>query len=94
MEGDLPLDQQQAEQLHWQQSKQGSLMMWVVTWNSRDYPWQAVARPTLIRNGQDYKLRAILRADSVRHLREMLPRQLTRIERHPEDDPVIMEVWL
>ena len=58
MEHDIPLDQKQAEQLHWQQSTRGALVMWVITWNTRDYPWQAVARPTLIQHGRDTKLRS------------------------------------
>jgi hypothetical protein len=94
MGNDLPLNSQQAEQLHWYQTNQGYLVMWIVTWNTSDYPLQAVARPTLVRPQELIKLYAILRADSLDRLRQMLPRNLTCLPRDPNDDVVIVEVWV
>ena len=94
MDGDLLLNPRQAEQLHHGQTAEGYLVMWVVTWNSSDYPRQAVARTILIRPPDQIKLRTILRADSLDQVRQMLPRHLTCLPRYDEDDPVIVEVWM
>jgi len=95
MKGDRRLTRDQASRLkHWRGARDKSLI-WIVTWNTRDYPWQAVARPHLIDDiGIIHPLKYVLLADSTNVLRELLPPGLVRISRDPFDDPSIMETWV
>lgn len=93
MQGDILLDPDEAQEMHNSTTDTEGLLMWTVTWNSSDYPRQAVARPHLI--GRELQaLREVVVADSLNELRKKLPAGLTKIDRDPEDDPVIIEVWL
>jgi hypothetical protein len=94
MEGDIQITTSQASELHQQCMDQGILVMWTVTWNTSDYPRQAVARPHLIGPGSTVAQHAILLADSLDALRDLLPPGLTCMKRDPNDDPVIVEIWL
>ncbi len=68
----------------------GQLILWVVYKNPKDYPDKFVARPGVTGGMAG----SILLADSLDALRAMLPPGLHRMERHPQDDPVVVEVWL
>lgn len=68
----------------------GQLLLWVVYENPKDYPGSFVARPG-VTGGMAC---AVLLADTLDELRADLPPGLTRLERDPTDDPVIVEVWL
>jgi hypothetical protein len=89
---DIQLSDQQAADLHWDHSHT-CVIMWVVTWNPSDYPMQAVARPRLITTGGDVALNSVLLANTLDDLRLRLPTGLVRLDRSPEDDPVIVEIW-
>jgi DUF438 domain-containing protein len=93
MENDQVIATRKAEELHSECMEQGVLPMWTVTWNTSDYPRKAVARLTMT---IDVVLQSpyVLIADSLEELREELPAHLIKLERHPGDDPVIVEVWL
>lgn len=69
------------------------LSMWVVTQNPTDYPGQFVAREWLI--GGDV-LGATLNhhvADTLDDVRDLIPPGLVQVDRHPKDDPAIVECW-
>ena len=94
MEGDTILTHAEAEKLHDDGYIQGFLVMWVVTWNTSDYPRRAAARPHFIGRGTQHVLRAVLLADSLDRVRQQLPHSLTKMDRQPDDDPIIVEVWV
>jgi hypothetical protein len=96
MEHDIHLTPDQAIELHQRETNNGFLVMWTVTWNTSDYPWQAAARPILVGVGTSttQPLRSVLLAHSVDAVRDQLPPGLSRLERDAADDPVILEVWL
>lgn len=57
----------------------------------KDYPDQYVARVF----DADKPTRLVFVADTYRELVDRIPiQQLTRLDRHPEDDPAIVEVWV
>jgi hypothetical protein len=94
MQGDIMLTPETAVELQRQAIAQGRLALWTVTWNASDYPKQAAARPHLVGAGKQSVVSAVLLADSLDELRNSLPPGLTRMERQPNDDPVIVEIWL
>lgn len=66
------------------------LPMWTVYDNPSDYPGKFVARMSFY----DRATSNVLVADTLEELRGLLPPRLTRLERDPNDDPVIVEVWV
>jgi hypothetical protein len=94
MEGDMILTQEEAETIHRDGYLRSFLVMWVVTWNPSDYPRQAAVRPRYIAAGADHGLQAVLLADSLDAVREQLPLGLTKMDRSPNDDPRIVEIWV
>lgn len=71
-------------------SADNRLHIWTVYQNTRDYPGQFVARRWL----NDSPTDTLLTAPSLLELRGLLPPDLYRLPRAPEDDPCIVEVWL
>lgn len=68
---------------------------WTVYDHPLDYPSGYVARRWIAnRDGTVTPTRDVLLDPNLASLRAMLPPGLARIERMPEDDPVIIEVWL
>ena len=67
--------------------------MWVVYDHPRDHPGHWVARMWM---GPDWASSVVIICQSLEVLRNRLEQQwgLTRLERHPDDDPVIVEVWI
>jgi hypothetical protein len=93
MEGDVSITTEIATELQHRGQQQAMLVMWTVTWNSSDYPRKAVARPQYV-GATVQMLNAVLVADSLNELRNLLPDGLIQMERFPGDDPVIIEVWM
>jgi|SRR5580765_6651729 len=98
---DVRLTHEHAQTLQNALSEDGHLVLWTLTYNPSDYPQLYIARPSiLIRNTQISikpevtALAAILMADTLTELRNILPIGLTCLPRQSEDDPVIVEVWL
>jgi hypothetical protein len=63
----------------------------------KDYPDKFVVRRWAIIHGQPQPQpegKAWAVADSLEMVRGSLPPGLVRTERHPEDDPVIVETWV
>lgn len=70
------------------------LSMWVVTQNPTDFPGKFVAREWLIGAGCQAATLNHHVADTLDHVRSMLPPELCRLPRDPSDDPVIVESWI
>jgi len=70
----------------------GDLLIWTVCENPEDHPGLFTTRPhsTKARAPCDF----VLTAPSLDELREKLPHGLARLARDPDDDPVIVEVWI
>ena len=61
-----------------------------VFFNTEDYPGKFVAR--LFDRGAHTPL--ITTADTLEELREKIPSNMVKMDRHPKDDPCIVEVWI
>ena len=71
------------------------LTLYVVYDHPADFPESYVVRGRNISDGVDLHARDVICCAKVEPLREALRRKgLTCIGRQPEDDPVILEVWL
>jgi hypothetical protein len=71
------------------------LGMWTVFDHPSDFPHCFVARLALVSRGAALILTEdIVTADTLCELRRLLPPGLIRIERHPNDDAKIVEIWL
>lgn len=62
----------------------------VVTSNTSDFPGKFVGRLFNLEQATPY----CIISDSLEEIRKNIPPQFTRIQRDPNDDPVIVEVWL
>lgn len=70
------------------------LNMWVVYDHPKDYPNGFVTRRWEIRPGEPEATPDAIYTSSLERARALIPPGLHRMERNPEDDPVIVEVWL
>lgn len=72
-----------------------TLSMWTVFDHPTDYPRHFVARRSAITAGQVVITDEVMAFENLETLRANLEmRGLTKLMRHPDDDPKIMEVWL
>lgn len=70
------------------------LQLWVVYDRPRDFPNCFVARLFLVGPEVNGPTNRCLLARSLEGVRRMLPPGLTRLDRHPTDEPQIVETWL
>lgn len=85
------------------------LTIWVIYRNPRDYPGKYVTRAQHVVRGQTEPViaRECTVHDSLAAAREAVPRfqehvqggrtyasEYVRMDRHPEDDPTIVETWI
>jgi len=76
-------------------SGQGWLSIWVIFKSPGDFPGEFVVREQRVVGGVIYFARAIhARGATVEEVRETLPAGVVRMERHPNDDPNILETWM
>lgn len=72
--------------------------LWTVYDSPKDYHGQFIARKfVIVGGGQNVTAKAtdqFLTSDTLAGLRSSLPEGLKRMDRMPDDDPVIVEVWL
>lgn len=66
------------------------LSIWTVYCRPRDYPSGYIARRFIL----DKPTGETVTGETLEAVRERLPWGLYRMERAPEDDPVIVEVWI
>lgn len=71
------------------------LTQWVVYDHPADFPRYIVVRPWEVRGGGSIEPGPPQLFSSIEHARAWLePLGLYRLDRQPDDDPTIMEVWL
>jgi hypothetical protein len=71
------------------------LPMWVVYDHPSDYPEQYVARQHVVGVAGDTSTDRLMAAESLDNIRAALANLgLVCLTRNPQDDPVIVEVWL
>jgi len=75
-------------------SVSSTLKMWVVTHNTKDFPGLYVVRIHEIGPGTTSPTQQHFTASSLEEIRKFIPVDKVRIERHPIDDPVIVESWI
>ena len=69
--------------------------VWVVCKGPADYPGKFTARKHIVTATADYPSNEVYVADKISWLRLFLRSQgLTRTEPHPDDSPIIYEIWL
>lgn len=70
------------------------LKIWVIFERPRDYPDGFVVRPFLIGPGTVTPCPFARYAKDLAGARAYLPQGLYRMDRAPDDDPVVVESWL
>ncbi len=73
--------------------KPAGLDMWTVYKHPEDYPEHYVVRQWTVR-ADGMAAGAALLADTLEQARELVPPHSYRLDRHPDDEPCIVEVWL
>jgi hypothetical protein len=71
------------------------VVVWVIYRNPTDYPGRYVLRKQLARLGEvwaEREPRAV--GDTIEEIRGVLPDFLARMDRHPDDEPQIVETWV
>jgi hypothetical protein len=72
----------------------GALSVFVITFNPSDFPGLYVMREQKILGGKIYAAGFARTAKTLDEIRARVPKGLTRLDRAPGDDPVIVEVWV
>ena len=68
--------------------------MFVVYFNPQDFPGKYVVRRHVVGRGTvTIDAEPLIVCDSLHQARSAIPAD-TRLDRNPDDDPVIVEVWL
>lgn len=88
------LDQAAAQTLHTGAGAVGDLIIWTVYRYPKDFPTLFVARPHVANLKGTAPLPSHLEAPTLTALRAQLPKDLVQLDRHPDDEPQIVEVWL
>lgn len=71
------------------------LTTWVIYDHPADHPEHIVLRPWTVLGADRVLPGPVTLCDSLDRARELLaPLGLHRLDRHPDDDPTITEVWL
>lgn len=94
MSASIRIDEFYAVQLQASAISLGQLLIWTIYDHPADYPEWFVARPHIIRPKTAGPMPMHLMAKELERLRLILPDGLVRMERQPNDDPCILEVWV
>ncbi|HEV3443734.1 MAG TPA: hypothetical protein VG099_03775 [Gemmataceae bacterium] len=70
------------------------LSLWVITYHPSDFPKKFVLREHRVSGTWQFFMNECILCDTLDQARRMLPAGLVNIGRYPDDDPVIVEVWL
>jgi len=75
--------------------KGDELVMYTIYDRPKDYPDKFVVRAFAMgSDGKQYVSGECKLADSLKEARQFVPPDKVRTERHPGDDPVIVETWI
>lgn len=78
-----------------QQPPEETMSQWVVCWSPADYPGKFTVRRHIIGRGWHKPTDEGYVSSNIEWIRELMLRKgLARMPRQPEDQPVIVEVWL
>lgn len=70
------------------------LVQFVVYEKPLDYPGKFVLRKWEVQANKLIPVPEVVTEDSIEKLRKHIPRGMIRMERHPQDEPQIVEIWL
>lgn len=73
--------------------QENALVIWSITTNMKEFGSAYVARPIVVPNRHPRDEDGYLIARTLDELRRLLPPGLTRMDRAPHDDAVIIETW-
>lgn len=93
MEHDQVLTAELAMAMQIEAYQSGALPMWTVYNRPSDYPDQFVVRLGLIRKPEPAALHAVILGPTLDDVRSRIPFGLHRMDRDPNDEPCIVEVW-
>jgi len=68
--------------------------IWTIYENPKDYPGKFVARKYRVEDGIVNHTEHTYVSDSLYSIRKLIPDNLYRLHREPNDDPVIVESWI
>jgi hypothetical protein len=91
------MSKQKLTELYTQTKNEGALPVFVVTFGTKDFGAKYVVRlhvSSLKGSVNNAPTLHHVTADSHQELREFMPDECTVINRSPNDDPVIVEMWL
>jgi hypothetical protein len=72
-----------------------ALSIWVIYDHPRDFPDRFIARRHVVTGSAQGPTEDIVADKSLKQLRRVMEsRFLTKLDRHPSDDPTIIETWL
>lgn len=71
-----------------------ALSLWTVYYKPEDHPIGYIARRFEVQPHDAKTTTDVVYGDTLEELRRNLPQGLVCLARHPDDDPVIVEVWL
>lgn len=67
---------------------------YVICYKTSDYPGKYTVRKHLIFEGRTRPADFLVAFDTLEDARKVVPKGMTRLNRHPSDDPVILEIWI
>lgn len=86
------IDRAMAQDLQNKAILERDLWVWTVTTGTSDFPGRYVCRPHSTKLGGPFGFALI--SDTLDGVRAQLPWGLSRLNREPGDDPVIVETWI
>lgn len=84
---------QAAELQRYYRFREGRLVIWSVLHGLKEFGDRYVARPIISPSSNLSPVHGWLLADNLDELRKKLPAGLTRMPRHRNQDPAIIETW-
>lgn len=74
--------------------KEPLISLWTVYCRPKDYPYGYIARRHDVHMGFSMPTDKIVTSTTLEGVRRQLPVGLVRLDRNPNDDPVIVEIWI
>jgi hypothetical protein len=70
------------------------MSLWTVYYKPKDYPYGYIARRFEIHPGESRPTKSTFMGETLGDIRRLMPPGLVCLARSPDDDPVIVEVWI